>query len=112
MSWTPNLSTVCKIIVRDVDVLSFDSTVRSDKRRMSWIDIRKIESQRKRHDGLKELPLYREIAQGMRATGLVRAEDLLIVPAENDTADWSFGGGVAQYVEREQTDAEQKQGRQ
>ena len=38
----------------------------------------------------------------MSATGLVRAEDLLIVLHENDTADWSFGNGVAQYVEREQ----------
>ena len=46
--------------------------------------------------------LYREIAQQMSATGLVRAEDLLIVLHENDVADWSFGNGVAQYVEREQ----------
>jgi 4-oxalocrotonate tautomerase len=46
---------------------------------------------------------YREIAaQRMSATGLVRPEDLLIVLHENDTADWSFGNGVAQYVEREQ----------
>jgi len=53
--------------------------------------------------------LYREIAQRMSATGLVRVEDVLIVLKENDTADWSFGNGVAQYVEREQKDAEQKQ---
>jgi phenylpyruvate tautomerase PptA (4-oxalocrotonate tautomerase family) len=43
--------------------------------------------------------LYREIAERMGATGLVRPEDLLIVLHENDTADWSFGNGVAQYVE-------------
>jgi 4-oxalocrotonate tautomerase len=43
--------------------------------------------------------LYREIAERMSATGLVRPEDLLIVLHENDTADWSFGNGVAQYVE-------------
>jgi 4-oxalocrotonate tautomerase len=43
--------------------------------------------------------LYREIAERMSATGLVRTEDLLIVLHENDTADWSFGNGVAQYVE-------------
>jgi hypothetical protein len=43
--------------------------------------------------------LYREIAERMGATGLVRAEDLLIVLQENDTADWSFGNGLAQYVE-------------
>ena len=50
----------------------------------------------------KKQALYREIAQRMSATGLVRAEDLLIVLHENDLADWSFGNGVAQYVVREQ----------
>jgi phenylpyruvate tautomerase PptA (4-oxalocrotonate tautomerase family) len=43
--------------------------------------------------------LYREIAHRMTATGLVRPGDLLIVLRENETADWSFGNGVAQYVE-------------
>jgi len=56
----------------------------------------------------KKQALYREIAQRMSATGLVRAEDLLIVLHENDVADWSFGNGVAQYLEREQ----KEQGRQ
>ncbi|MGA9720751.1 MAG: tautomerase family protein, partial [Acidobacteriaceae bacterium] len=46
--------------------------------------------------------LYREIAQRMAATGLVRPEDVLIVLHENETADWSFGGGEAQYVEASQ----------
>ena len=55
----------------------------------------------------KKQALYREIAQRMSATGLVRAEDLLIVLHENDTADWSFGNGVAQYLEREQKEREQ-----
>jgi 4-oxalocrotonate tautomerase len=55
----------------------------------------------------KKQALYREIAGRMSATGLVRAEDILIVLHENDTADWSFGNGVAQYVE-----AEQRQGRE
>jgi phenylpyruvate tautomerase PptA (4-oxalocrotonate tautomerase family) len=59
----------------------------------------------------KKQVLYREMAKRMSATGLVRAEDVLIVLKENDTADWSFGNGVAQYVEREQKDAEQKQDR-
>ena len=61
----------------------------------------------------KKQALYREIAQRMSATGLVRAEDLLIVLHENDTADWSFGNGVAQYVEREHMEREQReQGRE
>jgi 4-oxalocrotonate tautomerase len=53
--------------------------------------------------------LYRQIARRMSGTGLVRVEDLLIVLHENDTADWSFGNGVAQYVEREQHAASHKQ---
>jgi phenylpyruvate tautomerase PptA (4-oxalocrotonate tautomerase family) len=50
----------------------------------------------------KKQALYREIAQRMSATGLVRPEDVLIVLRENETADWSFGNGVAQYVEASQ----------
>jgi 4-oxalocrotonate tautomerase len=55
----------------------------------------------------KKQTLFREIARRMSSTGLVRAEDILIVLRENETPDWSFGNGVAQYVE-----AEQRQGRQ
>ncbi|HEX6771695.1 MAG TPA: tautomerase family protein [Acidobacteriaceae bacterium] len=47
----------------------------------------------------KKQALYREIAQRMGATGLVRPDDVLIVLRENDTPDWSFGNGIAQYVE-------------
>jgi 4-oxalocrotonate tautomerase len=47
----------------------------------------------------KKQALYREIAARMSATGLVRPEDLLIVLHENEAEDWSFGNGVAQYVE-------------
>lgn len=50
----------------------------------------------------KKQALYREIAQRMAQTGLVRPEDLLIVLHENETADWSFGGGVAHYIEASQ----------
>jgi 4-oxalocrotonate tautomerase len=46
----------------------------------------------------KKQALYSEIAHRMNATGLVRPEDVLIVLHENETADWSFGNGVAQYV--------------
>jgi phenylpyruvate tautomerase PptA (4-oxalocrotonate tautomerase family) len=59
----------------------------------------------------KKQALYREIAQRMSATGLVRAEDVLMVLKENDTADWSFGNGIAQYLEREQKNAEPKRDR-
>jgi 4-oxalocrotonate tautomerase len=60
----------------------------------------------------KKQAIYRELVERMSATGLVRAEDLLIVLHENDTADWSFGNGVAQYVEREQKQGEQKEASQ
>jgi phenylpyruvate tautomerase PptA (4-oxalocrotonate tautomerase family) len=60
----------------------------------------------------KKQALYHELAERMSATGLVRAEDLLIVLHENGTADWSFGNGVAQYVEREQKEREQKEASQ
>ena len=53
----------------------------------------------------KKQALYREIAQRMALTGLVRAEDILVVLRENETPDWSFGNGVAQYVEAEQKQA-------
>ena len=55
----------------------------------------------------KKQALYQEIARRMSATGLVGVEDILIVLRENETADWSFGNGEAQYVE-----VEQRQGRQ
>jgi phenylpyruvate tautomerase PptA (4-oxalocrotonate tautomerase family) len=57
----------------------------------------------------KKQVLYREIARRMSETGLVRPEDLMIVLHENDTADWSFGNGAAQYVEASQKEASQKQ---
>lgn len=56
----------------------------------------------------KKQALYHEIARRMSLTGLLRAEDLLIVLHENDSADWSFGNGVAQYVEASQKEASQK----
>ena len=59
----------------------------------------------------KKQALYREIAQRMASTGLVRPEDVLIVLHENETADWSFGNGLAQYVETEIKQASQKQDR-
>ncbi len=59
----------------------------------------------------KKQALYREITRRMATTGLVRPEDVLIVLHENETADWSFGDGVAQYVETELKPASQKQDR-
>ncbi len=48
----------------------------------------------------KKQALYAQIAERMVATGLVRAADILVVLRENDAADWSFGDGVGQYIEK------------
>jgi hypothetical protein len=35
---------------------------------------------------------------GRQATERTAAQDILVVLAENDLADWSFGNGEAQYL--------------
>jgi len=45
----------------------------------------------------KKRALYRAIADNIRAATGTRVEDVMIVLSENDSIDWSFGGGVAQY---------------
>jgi 4-oxalocrotonate tautomerase len=42
--------------------------------------------------------LYREIATRLGGDPGVRSQDILVVLAENDLADWSFGDGEAQYL--------------
>ncbi|MBL8830768.1 MAG: tautomerase family protein [Rhodospirillales bacterium] len=42
--------------------------------------------------------LYAAIARNLSRDAGVRPEDALIVLAENDPADWSFGNGIAQYA--------------
>jgi phenylpyruvate tautomerase PptA (4-oxalocrotonate tautomerase family) len=41
--------------------------------------------------------LYARIAKGAEAAG-IRTDDVMIVLHENEKIDWSFGGGIAQYV--------------
>ena len=41
--------------------------------------------------------LYAKIAEGAQTAG-IRADDVMIVLHENQRVDWSFGGGIAQYV--------------
>jgi phenylpyruvate tautomerase PptA (4-oxalocrotonate tautomerase family) len=46
----------------------------------------------------KKRALYRAIADhAARALGM-RTEDVFVVLTENETPDWSFGAGVAQYA--------------
>lgn len=42
--------------------------------------------------------LYARIARGAQAVG-VRADDVMVVLHENQRVDWSFGGGIADYVQ-------------
>jgi|HubBroStandDraft_6_1064221.scaffolds.fasta_scaffold241717_2 4-oxalocrotonate tautomerase len=42
--------------------------------------------------------LYRRIAQLAKERAGVEPDDVMIVLSENDSADWSFGRGEAQYV--------------
>jgi len=42
--------------------------------------------------------LYRAIADNAARAAGVRADDVFVVLHENDSIDWSFGGGVAQYA--------------
>ncbi|MDB5070270.1 MAG: tautomerase family protein [Candidatus Eremiobacteraeota bacterium] len=41
--------------------------------------------------------LYARIARGAEAAG-IRADDVMVVLHENQRVDWSFGGGIADYV--------------
>ena len=41
---------------------------------------------------------YRRTAELIHANAGVRPEDVMIVLTENDSPDWSFGNGIAQYV--------------
>lgn len=43
---------------------------------------------------------FKAIADGLNARIGLRREDVMINLVENGLEDWSFGGGVAQYVER------------
>jgi 4-oxalocrotonate tautomerase len=41
--------------------------------------------------------LYAAIARGAETIG-IRPDDVMVVLHENERVDWSFGGGIAQYV--------------
>ena len=41
--------------------------------------------------------LYARITRGAETAG-VRADDIMVVLHENQRVDWSFGGGIADYV--------------
>jgi 4-oxalocrotonate tautomerase len=46
----------------------------------------------------KKQALYREIARLFEQRASIAPDNVMIVLTENDLDDWSFGGGLAQYV--------------
>ena len=46
----------------------------------------------------KKRALHRAVADNLAAAPGIRREDVMIVLTENDSVDWSFGAGVAQYA--------------
>jgi phenylpyruvate tautomerase PptA (4-oxalocrotonate tautomerase family) len=46
----------------------------------------------------KKVALYRLLAQGLEERCGVRPGDLVVTITENGAADWSFGGGEAQFL--------------
>jgi phenylpyruvate tautomerase PptA (4-oxalocrotonate tautomerase family) len=50
-----------------------------------------------RSDAVKRA-LYRAIALEAGARAGLRPDDVMVVLSENGSADWSFGGGIAQYA--------------
>jgi 4-oxalocrotonate tautomerase len=53
---------------------------------------------RRGRSAAKKRALYRAIADNAARAAGVRVEDVFVVLHENDAADWSFGGGLAQYA--------------
>ena len=42
--------------------------------------------------------LYQAVASGAASAAGIRPEDVMVILVENDSIDWSFGKGVAQYA--------------
>jgi 4-oxalocrotonate tautomerase len=84
------------ITEHDADGLIYDPNYLGIARTDDAVFIR-ITLRRGRTADLKRA-LYREIATRLGENPGVRSQDVLVVLAENDLADWSFGNGEAQYV--------------
>jgi phenylpyruvate tautomerase PptA (4-oxalocrotonate tautomerase family) len=53
---------------------------------------------RRGRSAAKKRALYRALADNAARAAGIRVEDVFVVLHENDAADWSFGGGLAQYA--------------
>ncbi len=77
--------------------LIFDPHYLGIERTPDWVAIQ-ITLRKGRTVEMKQA-LYRRIVENLAKAPGLRPEDVLICLVENDLADWSFGMGVAQYVQ-------------
>ncbi len=85
------------IVTEHAAGLIFDAHYLGIERSPDWVAIQ-ITLRKGRTVAMKQA-LYRRIVANLAAAPGLRPEDVLICLLENDLADWSFGGGVAQYVQ-------------
>jgi phenylpyruvate tautomerase PptA (4-oxalocrotonate tautomerase family) len=77
--------------------LFFDPHFLGIERTRDWVAVQ-ITLRKGRSVEMKQA-LYRRIVENLAKAPGLRPEDVLICLVENDLADWSFGKGVAQYVQ-------------
>ena len=85
------------ILTEHASGLIFDTHYLGIERTPNWVAIQ-ITLRRGRTVEMKQA-LYRRIVENLARQPGVHPEDVLICLLENDLADWSFGNGVAQYVQ-------------
>jgi len=85
------------IVTEHAAGLIFDPHYLGIERTREWVAIQ-ITLRKGRTVEMKQA-LYRRIVENLAKTPGLRPEDVLICLVENDLADWSFGMGVAQYVQ-------------
>ena len=79
--------------------LIYDARYLGIARTTQFVAIR-ITLRRGRSDAQKRA-LYQAIASKASAAVGISGQDVLVVLSENESADWSFGNGVAQYAKAE-----------
>jgi len=57
-----------------------------------------IDSPARTHHRDQKQSFYKEVARLLQEREKIEPDNVMIVLAENDLADWSFGRGEAQYV--------------
>ena len=85
------------ILTEHASGLIFDTHYLGIERTPNWVAIQ-ITLRRGRTLEMKQA-LYRRIVENLARQPGVHPGDVLICLLENDLADWSFGNGVAQYVQ-------------